>query len=401
MRRSIFIILFICLCLFIFVPRYKIKPNKNHINLVYYGEDYIEEGAGFYSCNLFKCSLITDEITIIGEIDSNKIGHYEVRYEYIFKNKLFSAIRSVKVIDIESPTITLIDDNRLYLSVGSKYVEKGAYAVDNYDGDLTDSILVSGSVDTRKVGTYLINYKSIDSSNNESVISREVIVYDDSKAEIIKDTNAIDDIEDYISSKKLSVSIVYYDVLNGYMYIYNPNKVYYGCSLIKTLDAMYTYENMKITDTIRSLVKKAIEVSDNDAHYSLVSKIGRENLKKYGEKIGANNVLTTKDTYGNTTVYDQLAYMKHLFKLINTLDNKDELKSFFINNFKNYISFENSPTMLHKYGRISGVYYHESAIVLDDKPYIVSILSQEDDRKSVITELSKKIYDMHKEINQK
>ena len=255
-----------------------------------------------------------------------------------------------------------------------------------------------------KIGEYSIIYSVQDSSNNVGIFKRNIVIYDDGEEKPISNDNdkikhSIDDIEAYIKNKKLSISIVYYDITTGNTYKYNSNKVFYGCSLIKTLDAMYVYENMEVTDRLRLLVKKAIEVSDNDAHYTLVNTIGKKKLKSYGEKLGAKNVLTT-DNYGYTTVNDQLAYMKHLFELINTLENGEELKRFFLSDFNKYIKFNGAPDILHKYGKISGVYYHESAIVLDDHPYIISILTREESRKYVVTELSKMFYDLHQLIKE-
>ena len=39
-------------------------------------------------------------------------------------------------------------------------------ATDNYDGDLTSSIVVSGSVDTSTIGTYTLTYDVSDTSGN-------------------------------------------------------------------------------------------------------------------------------------------------------------------------------------------------------------------------------------------
>ena len=394
--KIIIIAILLQFVLFLIIPHIEVRPNKNNINLLAYKEVYKEKGACVYLCNAFNCDFISDEVSI-STIDPNDLGEYEVKYEYTYKDKNYVATRNVKVIDIIEPSIDLVGYDKVYLSLNSNYIEYGAIANDNYDGNLNDKIVISGNVDTSKVGTYTIHYSVKDSSNNESSIIREIIVYDDMKEFSIsnREIEIIRDLESYINDNKLKVSIIYYDILSGYTYTYNPNKVYYGCSLIKTLDAMYIYENIKLTDKLRSLVKKAIEVSDNDSHYSLVSTISKSELKNYGEKIGAKNVLTTKDTYGNTTVYDQLVYMKHLFKLIYTLDSGYELMSYFVNDFKRYVDFEGAPLILHKYGRINSVYYHESAIILDEHPYIVSILSEEDRRKNVITELSKKIFDMH------
>lgn len=69
----------------------------------------------------------------------------------------------------ERPSISLIGDNVLQLSVGENYVESGATAQDNEDGDLSAQIVMTGEVDTANVGDYFVRYAVTDSDGNYAV----------------------------------------------------------------------------------------------------------------------------------------------------------------------------------------------------------------------------------------
>ncbi|WP_305402175.1 M66 family metalloprotease [Photobacterium leiognathi] len=53
----------------------------------------------------------------------------------------------------------------------------GVTAMDDYDGDVTASIVVEGSADTNKAGHYSLTYKAYDSALSESVVVRNVEVF--------------------------------------------------------------------------------------------------------------------------------------------------------------------------------------------------------------------------------
>ena len=61
------------------------------------------------------------------------------------------------------------------VSVGSAYADPGYAAADNYDGDLTASVVVTGTVDTTQTGTYTIYYDVSDSSGNAAVTQARTI----------------------------------------------------------------------------------------------------------------------------------------------------------------------------------------------------------------------------------
>ena len=52
----------------------------------------------------------------------------------------------------------------------------GVMAVDNADGDLTNQIIISGSVNTDKEGVYYLTYTVTDSNGNTTVQDREITV---------------------------------------------------------------------------------------------------------------------------------------------------------------------------------------------------------------------------------
>ena len=54
------------------------------------------------------------------------------------------------------------------VEVGTAYLDAGATALDNYDGDISSSIITSNNVDSNTVGTYLVTYDVSDSSGNQA-----------------------------------------------------------------------------------------------------------------------------------------------------------------------------------------------------------------------------------------
>ena len=84
--------------------------------------------------------------------------------------------RKIEKKDITSPYINLNGLTDIYLKVGNTFTEPGYVANDNCEGNITDKVVVTGSVDTNIVGEYLLNYKVEDSYGNATDINRKVIV---------------------------------------------------------------------------------------------------------------------------------------------------------------------------------------------------------------------------------
>ena len=84
--------------------------------------------------------------------------------------------RQIRYDDPVAPVLTLKGKSTVDLTVGDKWKEPGFTAEDNVDGDLTDEVKVSGSVDTGKAGTYTLVYSVKDSYGNETTQKRTVVV---------------------------------------------------------------------------------------------------------------------------------------------------------------------------------------------------------------------------------
>ena len=114
-----------------------------------------------------------------GELTDNVIINYfddKVTLE-VSDNNLNKMTKELLIdrTDKEGPKLELKGKSTIYLSAGSSYNEPGYTAVDNCDGDLTDKVIVSGSVSS-SVGNYILTYIVTDSSDNKIEVTREVIV---------------------------------------------------------------------------------------------------------------------------------------------------------------------------------------------------------------------------------
>lgn len=388
----IFIFFLILTILFIF---------KKNLNLILIGnneetiEVFTEYSDPGYTATLFNKN-INNLVKTSSNLNTNILGTYQITYKVSFLG-ITKTTRKINVIDSKSPTINLIGNEYIDIYIGDEYIDEGVEISDNYDKDLSNNLIIKNNLDTSKKGTYTITYTVTDSSNNTSSITRIINVLE--KKIINQNTNnacnLANPIEKYICQNNYNISVGYYNLINGKSYYYKADKLYYGASLIKTLDALYLYDKNLINDNLKEYVKKAITVSDNPSHNYLINYIGKDNLRNYGFSIGAKNTLTENENFGFTNVNDQIAYMKRLYEITKDSQN-EELKSFFLNTRKNCLLFENSPLIMHKYGHWESI-YHNSGIVLDEKPYIVVILTQEgyNDYQTIIKTLSVLVYNYH------
>lgn len=76
--------------------------------------------------------------------------------------------------DTTAPTVTLIGSATITLTVGDAYEEPGTTVVDNVDTGLT--AVVSGSVDSSVVGSYVLTYTATDLAGNSSSVTRTVVI---------------------------------------------------------------------------------------------------------------------------------------------------------------------------------------------------------------------------------
>lgn len=133
-----------------------------------------------------------NETTTVDSIDTSKVGIYYIYYE-IEDSKgnigITSRVVNVKKKDTNPPIITLKGESLISLDYGEEYIEPGYVASDVEDIDLTDKVVVIGTVNKEIAGVYVIKYIVIDSSGNTTSTVREVIVNKESNQSTISVTN--------------------------------------------------------------------------------------------------------------------------------------------------------------------------------------------------------------------
>ena len=107
------------------------------------------------------------------------IGRFLVPLVLAFTLIACGGSSSGKSKDNTAPVITLTGENPQVIEAGSAYVELGATAADNRDGDMTTAIVIDASqVNTSVPESYVVHYDVSDTAGNASRVTRTVIVQD-------------------------------------------------------------------------------------------------------------------------------------------------------------------------------------------------------------------------------
>ena len=134
-------------------------------------------GSTFNDPGATALDAVDGEIAVnaSGEVNTAVPGSYSITYSATdAANNTVTAIRTVNVVDVTAPAITINGDNPLYLPVGATFNDPGANALDAIDGEV--AVQVSGSVNTAARGTYTLNYSATDAADNTVTATRTVIV---------------------------------------------------------------------------------------------------------------------------------------------------------------------------------------------------------------------------------
>jgi prepilin-type N-terminal cleavage/methylation domain-containing protein len=119
-------------------------------------------------------------VTSSGTINPNIIGTYTITYNAVDSsgNAADPVIRTINVVDVLAPVLTINGNNPVNINVNEVYADAGATAIDDVDGDVTDKIVTTGSVNPSIPGAYSITYTVSDSTGNISTATRTVNVID-------------------------------------------------------------------------------------------------------------------------------------------------------------------------------------------------------------------------------
>ncbi|EJQ92826.1 immunoglobulin-like domain-containing protein [Bacillus cereus] len=124
---------------------------------------------------------LTNIIRYEGNVDTSKTGKYIVEY-WVVDSKGVNATATQTVIVKENektpdmePKLTVPTETTI--NVGDKFNPlSGVKAIDNEDGDITNKVIVDGSVDASKPGTYELTYKVTDSKGHTVTAKQTVTV---------------------------------------------------------------------------------------------------------------------------------------------------------------------------------------------------------------------------------
>jgi len=168
-----------------------ITINGNNPAKIPLRSTYNDLGATYV--NIFGETVSVDKFIVNGtstqniSIDTSIDGTHSVTYMVELNGNTTTKTREVIVgsgeavqevtEDTTPPTVTLIGETSIEITEGDTYTDEGATAEDDTDGDITESIITSNTVDTSIPDTYTITYNVQDQAENQAdQVSRTVIV---------------------------------------------------------------------------------------------------------------------------------------------------------------------------------------------------------------------------------
>ncbi|MBI3141613.1 MAG: DUF5011 domain-containing protein, partial [Bacteroidetes bacterium] len=121
---------------------------------------------------------ITGSVTVSNPLKATVVGTYVIGYGVADSaNNTATASRTVVVVDVTSPQISLVGSDTVRVQIFTPYAELGTTHSDNYDPTL--GVDMQGNVDTANLGWYSVGYCVTDASGNGPVcVTRWVEVID-------------------------------------------------------------------------------------------------------------------------------------------------------------------------------------------------------------------------------
>lgn len=178
---GIIVLILLSVFTFFFWPA-KFNLKKGNITLNY-KEKYIEPG---YKVTRFGKDY-TKKVKVKSNVNSKKLGTYEVTYKLKVNGITFEKVRKVTVKDKEKPKITLVGSKDTTVCPNKEYQEEGYKAIDNYDGDISKSVEV-----TKKENQII--YEVTDKAKNKKVVKRNLIYVDKTAPTITLKGNAVENV---------------------------------------------------------------------------------------------------------------------------------------------------------------------------------------------------------------
>lgn len=153
----------------------RVLKEDSKLKINYNVDEDIQHITATYKESLFNQEgIVLDNVEIIGDYDKETLGEYPVTLRAEYNGFVDEEEVIVWVRDLMRPVITLEGERYMTLRAGEKYVEPGFSATDNFDGDVTDQVVVHGTV--RPNGRTYLEYEVTDSNGNTRVVKRRIDV---------------------------------------------------------------------------------------------------------------------------------------------------------------------------------------------------------------------------------
>ncbi len=120
---------------------------------------------------------ITEKTIVKSNLNTNKIGEYTISYKINYNNKSHEEMRTIRVIDNNKPVISLLGEGTLEVCPNQNYIESGYIALDKYDGNITDKVILEEKDNE-------ITYSVENSIGNKYMTSRKIVKKDSTKPTI-------------------------------------------------------------------------------------------------------------------------------------------------------------------------------------------------------------------------
>lgn len=148
--------------------------GSNHM-LVSFGAAF--EDPGFTATD-DKDGDITTAVISKGSVNTSVYGPQILTYTVTDSAGNVETIqRTVVVQEFNAPILTLSGNELIYVPIGSDYIDPGYSAVDDVDGNITDKVILSDTVDFDTPGIYTLTYTVTDSSGNSTTLNRTLKLF--------------------------------------------------------------------------------------------------------------------------------------------------------------------------------------------------------------------------------
>ena len=150
-----------------------IKLDGNQITEMSINKEYKESGYKAY--DEYDGDL-TEEVQTSGKIDTENYGEYIITYKVSDKSGNTTEVnRIIKIIDEIKPEFEC-NEKISRFKIGTEKII-GCKAIDNYDGDITDKIEVTGEYNINEKGTYQVTYTVTDDAGNKNTKQHTIEIY--------------------------------------------------------------------------------------------------------------------------------------------------------------------------------------------------------------------------------